>query len=656
MKRSLAFFAILALLAYGLLAWQQGFYWDEFPMTWIYFQLGPEALARYFSTNRPFWGMIYQATLPLVGPNPPAWQGIALILRWLSAVLFWAVLRQTWPRHPRLALWAGALFLVYPGFGQHFISMMYSHFYIVLDVFLLSLLLSLLALRRNAPCLHVAALALSVVNLLAMEYFYFLEFMRLGLFWVALEGDKRRILRNASLYTALWLVVTLWRVFFFPYQTTNYKYVALDALRANPLLGAWQLLQSVTLSFFETFFRAWLAAFSPIDFGELGTITALASIALTLGAVLLSGLFLHGTGFPAAGETVSWARPALLVGLWAWLLGGGQFWLVGIQPKLEFNGDRFTLSFMLGASLMLAGLLALLAKHPKLQLILLALVLGFASGGQFQLSNAYRRDWSTQQNLFWQMSWRMPGLEPGTALISNDLPLMYFSDNSLSAPLNWLYSAPGRMDYVYYYASVRTQPGRALEAGFRPGVAFTQPYLAVDFYGNTSQMVALYFENGKCLRVLDPEIDPLNRLLDPLMREAAALSALSRIRAEEGVSLPGQFYSPEPVRGWCYIFQKAELARQQGNWREVVRLAESALTNGSQANDPLENFVYIEGYAHTGEWEKARALTKAAFRFSKEYMRPTLCALWSRIERETPNLSDKIETIVIVRSDLQCTP
>jgi hypothetical protein len=64
MKRYLPHATLLfvALLAYGLLIPQLGFYWDDLPISWIAYQLGPAALTKYFSTNRPVWGLLYQIT------------------------------------------------------------------------------------------------------------------------------------------------------------------------------------------------------------------------------------------------------------------------------------------------------------------------------------------------------------------------------------------------------------------------------------------------------------------------------------------------------------------------------------------------------------------------------------------------------------------
>ena len=234
---------IISFLTYGLFLWERGFYWDEAPWTWIYYRLGPDALTKTFSTSRPFWGMIYQITMPLFGPHPWRWQLLMVIMRWLTAVLVWLLLRQVWQKDERPALWTSLLFLVYPGLGQNFISLMYTHFYIVLNCFLLSLYLSVVALRNpeRRVLLTVAALIFSFINLLTMEYFYFMEFLRVILFWIILPGEwKQRLVRAVILflpYFAVMIGVTIWRLFFFENQNASYSYITLDLLRQNPLLG-----------------------------------------------------------------------------------------------------------------------------------------------------------------------------------------------------------------------------------------------------------------------------------------------------------------------------------------------------------------------------------------------------------------------------------
>jgi hypothetical protein len=668
------FLFLLTLLAYALFFWEHGFYWDEAPWAWIYYRLGPEALTQYFSTNRPFWGMVYQATLPLLGPVPWAWQLAMMLMRWLSAVLVWLVLRKLWPQSS-LPLWASALFLVYPGLGQNYISLMYTHFYIVFNAFLLSLYLGLLGLQKKSLPLHCAAALLSIFNLLTLEYFYFLEFLRLPLFWLATSGEKRA--RRAGLaflpYLAVFAAVTAWRIFFFPHQNTNYTYQTLEDLRVNIFAGIGKLLWNMLQAFWTTVPAAWMRPFEPVDLSTLGLFTAIAAFSLAFAATLLTGLYFSRNSQPESRisnlELPTANYSFLLLGLLAWILGGGALWLVGERtlPQLHFSADRFTLPLMLGSSLIVAALLGLLRRWPRLQLVLLALLVGFSVGEHFQTNAVYRRDWDTQRAFFWQLSWRIPSLQAGTTVLTNDLPLTVFSDNSLSGPLNWIYNStlitpsaalggktrdPG-MNYILYFTSVRTQEGRALDSGLEPGIAFEQDYLATTFYGNTSQAVAVYFAPPGCLRVLDPEIDPLNRLIPPDLREAAYLSNPSLIRADNPASLPG-FYQPEIPRNRCYYLSLAELARQRQDWQAVVELYEQSQSLGDHPNDPFENFVYIEGLAHQGKSQKALNLTRQAYRFSRGFMRPPLCALWERIERETTPGGERDAMIVEAREALEC--
>src|SRR6185295_16239655 len=139
----------------------------------------------------------------------------------------------------------------------------------------------------------------------------------------------------------------------------------------------------------------------------------------------------------------------------------------------------------------------------------------------------------------------------------------------------------------------------------------------------------------RCLRVLDPQIDAENRLLVPLLRDAAVLSNVSMIHAEPAVTMPASLYAPEPRHGWCYYFEKADLARQTGDWERVVELGDRAFKLDDSPNDPVERFVFIEGYAHIGDWERAIELSQVSYRVSKDYVGPLLCGLWERIQAET---------------------
>lgn len=658
------FLLLIAFLVYGLFFWQRGFYWDEFPWMWTYFRLGSDVLTKTFSTSRPFWGMIYQITMPIVGANPWAWQLLAIFLRWLTAFLLWKILCTLYPQHQKQNLWASLFFLVYAGMGQHFISFMYSHFYIVLCALLFSFYLSLLAIQseKYRIPLFIASYFFAFINLITMEYFYFLEFARLIIFYQFLSGDiKPRLLRVGKLflpYFIIFLGVTIWRMFFFTFQNASYDYVLLDAIKENFFAGIVLLTNNVLLSFWRTVFQAWLNPLYEIGLTGFGPITLSLMLVLLVTTILIIGIYLfmssddlsHHYSHHENGRLKSPLRGMGWLGLILWGLAGGSVWVIGNVPQFNFSMDRFMLPFMLGSSILLASMISLI-KNQRTQMILVALLVGFAGSRQFQLEDAYRRDWQTQKQLFWQMTERIPNFEKGTILLANDFPVTYFSDNSLTGPLNWIYSPPNEMNLILYYASFRV--GKTLPS-VEPGLPHQLYYIGPTFYGNTTNIIAVYFEPPNCFRVLDPEVEENNRLLPPALRDVAKYTNQNVILLDKGYQLPSQLYGSEPEKNWCYYFSQAELARQKKDWNEVVRIAELAFALGDTPNDPVERFVYIEAYAHVGNWEKAVKLSKESYKVSKSYVAPLLCNLWNRIQRETESSLEQQTTISEVRSEFEC--
>lgn len=649
------FLLLIAALTYGLFFWQRGFYWDEFPWAWIYYRLGPAMLTKTFTTSRPFWGMIYQLTLPAIGPNPWIWQLLAILLRWVTAILLWKILRALYPAHPRPALWASLFFLVYPGMGQHFIAMMYSHFYIVLAAFLLSLYLSILAIQDASRrwFYFIASYALAAVNLLTMEYFYFMEFARLFIFLQLLSGGIKERAKRAIFYYlpyfAIFLGITIWRAYFFEYQNASYPYVLLDELKENLFTGTLYFLNQILVSFWRTVVEAWLMPFLTIGMSGFGPLTLSLMLVLLFLGILLAGIYLFA--FKAEDSNgVDFAKQAGWIGFVLWGLSGGSVWLIGNLPQFNFSLDRFMLPFMLGSSILLACLIALI-KNARVQMIGVALLVGFAGSRHFRLEEVYRSDWLTQQEMFTQMSERIPGLKKGTIILANDIPVTYYSDNSLTGPLNWIYSPPGEMNVMLYFASIRV--GKTLPS-VEPGQPHELYYIGPTFHGNTDNILVVDFEPPGCFRVIDPEVEANNRLLPPAVRDVAHYSNQSVILFEKSNQLPRQFY-----RGvesdWCIHFAQAELARQKKDWGEVVRIAELAFALNDTPNDPVERFVYIEGYAHTGDWKKAVESSKDSYRISKSFVGPLLCNLWDRIERETANSPERATALDEARREFECS-
>jgi hypothetical protein len=653
----------VAVLAYGLLLPQLGFYWDGLAMSWIRYQLGPEAMARYFSTNRPVWGLLYQLTTRLFPQVPIYWQVFALLWRWLTGLLVWANLRELFPSKTRLALGTALLFLVYPGFNQQWGAFLYSHFFIVLSFFLFSYYLMLRAPRGRYWLKTGFGMFFSALNLWMHEYFFVLELMRPAVIWTSLREEdldfRARLRRTLSLwwpYLAVFVAAVLFRLFIFNNQIYE---IGGEQAATTPF----NLLTTLPTSLWTVTVAAWAQVFRLPDLAVDGPRTTLVYGAITLVTygVLIAALF----GLQAQGAALSLSKGgersdrkdaywAIGLGIFILLVAGWPFWLTGVPVSLGYPANRATLSFMLGVSLLLAGLFSLLPRH--LDWILLAVFVSLAAGRQFQWSNDFRRDWNAQKNLFWQMIWRAPGLEPGTIVMMNE-ELAFYADNSLGAALNWIYAPDNhtsRVDYVLFYPTNRL--GGAL-ASLEPGQPVRYDYLAGQFEGNTSQVVAFYYAPPGCLRLLDPEIDPYNRLIpdDTLLRDAAHLSTAQPILRQSIARMPN-IYAPKPSQNWCYYFEQADLARQMRNWEQVADLGDKAFKLDDYPNDPLERFVFVEGYAHAGQWQKALEYSQVSYKVSKNYVGPLLCRLWDRIDREVSVSTEKAEFVIQAKTLFGCNP
>lgn len=637
---------LVAILSYGLLIPQMGFYWDDLPMSWIRYQLGPEAMTRYFSTNRPVWGVLYQVTTRMFPQIPIYWQIFALIWRWLGAVVVWAIVRQLWKDKPAFALGVALLFLVYPGFNQQWAAYLYSHFFIVLFFFLYSLLCMLRAMDRPRQYWLLTSIGMlsSALNLWMMEYFFVLELVRIGVIWTALRGEtltiRERIKRALGLwfpYVALFALAVSSRLFIFNNQV--YGISLTEQIKTAPFESSKQLIKSILLSLRLAVKDSWVQVFRlPDPLIEDPAPTAYFIVLTgTIFVAMLGFLLAAKDRFRTYREDLEDAAHAIGLGVLAAFLAGWPFWLIGFQPSLAWPANRFTLPFMFGTSLILAGLAALI-PWQGLRNILIVLLVGLAAGRQFLWSSDYQHDWDTQKSLFWQLTWRAPGIEPDTLVLLNEGALDYYSDNSLSGALNWIYAPDNQSDHIEYVLFYPTTRLRNALPRLQSDIPIHFDYLGGKFNGNTSQTLAIYFDPPGCLRVLDPEIEGRNRLIreTSLMRFAAHISSPDLIITEPRAKMP-DIYGPEPEHGWCYYFEKADLARQFGDWEKVASIGETAFDLDEHPNDPLEWFVFIEGYAHAGDWTRALELSQESYRASKDdtAVRRLLCLLWERIETET---------------------
>ncbi len=657
-----ALFALLTLLAYGLLTPWVGFHWDDWAFAWIGNFLGPAEFIPAFAPFRPFIAPIFVLTTSIIPPIPFVWQIFGLVIRFFSALTTWWALNQIWEKNKAQNLAVSLLFLLYPGYSQQWVALTHiNQEWVSLIAYLLSFGLTAQAIHTRKWQKTALALLLMYWGLFPTEYFVSIEplralfiFFMLGetvpKFWMRVKETAKRWLP----YLTLWLANAGWLVYYYTrggYDSYSVASGSNTSVFAELLMGIWDLL-------YKSLWMIW-TQFIPHFLDSPTAPTSILGLGLVILAFALFIIYRQNLLLESNANKYLWARQAIFIGFVGIFLGRIPSFLAGLPLKIGNTFDRLTISIMFASALLVAGLIELLIKNEKWRNLILSGLLALAIGQQFFYANEFRRDWERQKNLAWQLTWRIPAMKEGTALITHELPMVYESDQAMTAPLNWIYAPDYQAGDLLPYAFVNTEKrlGGYTLPSLERDTLIRVPYRTVQFEGNTSAAIVIYAPKNGCLRVLDSVYANAHtyKKEDDFLTDAIYLSDPSRILADvESPDIPASLFGKEPAHKWCYYSTKAELARQQGDWEEVVRLGDEAEAQAYHPVDAFEWLPFIEGYAYTENLERAENLSKTAIQ-KEPRLRKGLCQLWARAEAEIGNI--KGENIAQnMREELGCSP
>lgn len=632
---------LIGLLAYGYQLASLGFYWDDWEVVFLLNSRSVPLLYGYFAFDRPFaWP--YQAMYALFGLNPIAWHLVTLVLRWAGVLLFCLSLKQLWPRYEGYLRWLGALLLVYPGFFQQSISTAYQRHFTAFFLFMLSIYLMVLAVKqpRRAWILLPLSWITAFVQIFTIEYFVGLELIRPVLLWMLLTADGKSGWRKAlGRLVLLWLPYLLifafyfwWRLIIFPTTITKLNYAGdfkmLGDFRLSLIGGALALLTRASVDLLYSTLQVWLTGLTSQD----GFTFQSKAVWFSLGmGILIAALFafFQDLGTEASDDDRPNPLPIFLLGAWTFLVSGLPIWLTSKQ--LSGGGrwdDRFALAPMLGAGLItLAAVLWLIRTRQRKTV--LALLLLFSVATQALIVNRYRLDWQEQRDYYWQLAWRAPVLQPGTAIFSFEQPSISIPGYDASFAMNVLYdgSVSGGSAPYWFFTN-----DRFLNFDFVPGKRISYEDRNLKFTGNTSDGISVVHQGqDRCLQVLDAVYTGQPFYVSG-QEQLIGVSNVSRILPDAGAADPPdpQVFGAEPPHGWCYYFEKADLARQLQDWGSVLKLEKQSKAAGLAPKFGPEYVPFIEAHAQTGDWQKGYDLSLAAQAATKE-MDPLLCTTWERL-------------------------
>jgi hypothetical protein len=655
------FFALITVIAYGLLLPFTGFYWDDWPFAWAAKFLGPSQFIPSFAGFRPFLGPIFFITTSLIPSNPILWQIFALTIRFVATLSAWFALNQIWPRYKFQTLMASLLFLVFPGFSQHWVA--FTHInqeWIPFIFYLLSFGFTARALHdpKKKTINSIIALLMLIVGIFPTEYFIGLEPLRFLFIWVIIaeetKGFRSRFVQTMKRwwpYLLIWIVDALWLAYYYK----SGAYISYGVTATRHALSIKALLLAFGDAFWKAGFYVWVQVLALTAQSIAAPTTILTFVLIVLSFLSIAfyilnldrppsfspPIFSENGGRQRGVEGKTFAISAIIIGFIGILLGRVPSFAAGLPLTLQSSNDRFMISMMLGASLFTTGLIDLLIKNNLAKTYGFALLIALGIGQQFFNANIFRRDWSRQQDIYWELAWRIPALKPNTVILTDFVPIDYETDLSFTAPLNWMYAPDfhgGDLPYAMIYVNKRLGSGSLSD--LKPDTIIELPYRTVTFHGSTSQAIVIYAPQNGCLRVLDPvyaNAQTYNRF--PSLTPLIPLSDPSRIITNVPLlNLPNPPFPNEPSHTWCYFYEQAELARQIGDWNKVADLGREALQQGFVPQDDFEWLPFIEADALTGDLKSAEQITHQAWK-DEAKLHPGLCILWERVQAEGAALS-----------------
>jgi hypothetical protein len=624
--------ALAAALSYGILIPQLGFYRDDWFMLWTgQSNLGLSGIIQLFQTDRPLIGWVYAIVFKFIGTNVLTWQILALLLKILTGLSFFWILRLVWPEKRLETTFAALLFVLYPGFFQQPVAATFSIVLLALNAAFVSIALTIYTLRTSnwflKATLTLTAMALTLLYAALYEALVGLEAVRWALVWYVIANERsavqvssaktqRLAYRSGALTGTTWKASKIllpsilviagfvgWRLFFFESarRATNIDVLLAD-YASNPLHSLLQILFGYLKDLFETLVSAWFVPF--YQFTAEGRYTDfLSGLGITLVVLALAAGYLiwFRRCYPDPEPDDPFSKHLLLLGLVAVVIPSAVIVVLGRNVVFSTQWDRYTTQSMLGVALAVTGAILYYLRGSARWAVFFSLLF-LAVMTHYHSAAYHARFWNLERNVVWQLAWRAPALTPGTTVIVS-LPDGYrlAEEYEVWGPLNMAYY-PGQPMQV---SGQVPYDGMALDIldGKKESRTMRNVNVKRD-YG--APLVLSMPSQNSCLHVIDGQHPVWPYYENPRIKEIAAFSRLDLIDlAATPVTPPVSTFGAEPGHGWCFYYQKMGLALQAGDFVEAARLADEAAQKGLKPSDETEWLPVVLAYANLGQIEKA---------------------------------------------------
>ncbi len=621
---------IACVLSYVPLITRQGFYNDDWYLIYGAISQGAEKFTSIFASDRPMRAYHMAFMWNIFGANVIWYHVSAIALRIAGGMgLFW-IMRAVWKNAPKTAILAALLLVVYPGFLEMPNAIDYQSHILAFTLAVFSILFTVKAILGSKTWQRIVyiflSIALQIIYMGLMEYYIGLEGLRFFLLAALIWREHNQSIKNRIGKAISWAVpggltaagFLYWRAFLFTGSrtTTNLGFIFSQISKSLQLRGVWLIVYQIQ-DILNTVLFAWFVPFSNYVF-RLRLKEFLPALGLGLLAALLVGLAFRykilNNEEKEVQENQEYRRTNKEM-LWIGILAVVFALIpahVGDRHVVFSTYSRFSFPPSLGAVLFLVALFRI-NFQTKLRIGVPVVMVFLAVMTHYSNSVRFVSSWETMRSFWWQVSWRIPQLKPDTTLVVTYASQGVPEDYHIWGPANLIYyptqeTNPDELTHIVLTGSTLTLGDiqfimtGAIQQSERRGFETETNYdnlLVVSNPAITS-----------CVHVLDGRSPELSEFDRSELLLISSKSKVDTIQLKQSYHIPPQdIFGTEPEHDWCYFYQKASLAQQQKDWKEVISFEAQAAELGLRPNDAVEWLPFLEANAMTGNFEHMEELS-----------------------------------------------
>ncbi|HSL44013.1 MAG TPA: hypothetical protein VK897_11320 [Anaerolineales bacterium] len=640
---------------------------------------GPGIYQEMFSIDRPARGPLFEGYYQLFGIQPFPYHMSSFFWRVMGGLAALWLFRQIWP-HQRLASFMMALFFVlYPGYQRWMEG--FEDQPRILSSFLeaLSIALTLQAIRTaqviSKVLLWTASILTGWAYIALVDFSFGMEVFRWLCVFLLVNRNQEALsfVKKSISATRAWAIAALiplgflfWRLFLFQNERPATDVgLQLSYLIASPFLtGMWwlaRLFQSVVnvailawgAPLFQSFFEI---ALTDIVIGIL--IAGTAAGLLIWASFSIWKMEEHDANKPDVVPRARWQTEAIWVGLTGVL--AGVLPVIVANRYVSFGGySHYALPASLASVMVLGGVLSLInSRNVRIGIAAVFVLLSVLT--HYTASLRVLHEERVIANFWHQVVWRAPGIKAGTALFVNYPTVSYAEDvDAVAGPANFLYfpEQTNQIPAVYPlvalpqmdYTTKDVLGGGNRSYGYRTHVGEIR-YDNLLVISQPAANGCVHVINSQWPRYSDQDPDQI-LLLGQYSKIQNVLIGDSAPRPAESI------FGPEPAHTWCYYYQQAELALQEGNWEKIVQIGDQVTQLRLTPNDRMEWAPFLQAYAFLGD-EKAFRAT-AVKMDSSPFVRREACRTLLKMQEMGSTFTPEIQSVMdekVCRGEANSSP